>query len=208
MKQSIYNYIITKNNKTLIYNILRRSCVILNDEEYNTFKSFNVKNTISKEFYKLGFWIDDDVNELDIVSNNLYTAEQLNDKQIYKIYTTIKCNAHCYYCFEQSNIKNSNNSTNIEDIYNFIKSKLSNKTLVLVFFGGEPLMNIKLINELCSKLKRDCEEAKIDFYSKIISNGYLFNDSIIDNAINIWNLKVVQISLDGMNDYYEKNKKI
>lgn len=38
------------------------------------------------------------------------------------------------------------------------------------------------------------------------SNGYIFNDELVEKAKNEWKLKNIQITLDGTRDVYNKAK--
>ena len=40
----------------------------------------------------------------------------------------------------------------------------------------------------------------------MISNGYLFDDTIIEKSVNDWNLNSVQVTLDGTEEVYNKIK--
>ena len=40
----------------------------------------------------------------------------------------------------------------------------------------------------------------------MVSNGYLFDDHLIHDAVNCWNLKSVQITLDGTEEIYNRTK--
>ena len=46
----------------------------------------------------------------------------------------------------------------------------------------------------------------IEYYSWMTSNGYLFSDEACQKAKNLWNLKRVQITLDGTEETYNKSK--
>ena len=72
----------------------------------------------------------------------------------------------------------------------------------ITWFGGEPLLNVEIINYICEKLV----ENNIKFISSIITNGYLFNDKLVTMAGHKWNLSHAQISLDGTEPEYNRIK--
>ena len=88
------------------------------------------------------------------------------------------------------------------DVANYIISNSCSKNQILRWFGGEPLLNVKAINIISKQL----QEYKINFRSRMITNGVLFNEKLVKNAINLWNLKKVQITLDGTKDVYQNSK--
>lgn len=40
----------------------------------------------------------------------------------------------------------------------------------------------------------------------MVSNGYLFNPTLICEAVDVWKLRKIQITLDGTESVYEKIK--
>ena len=72
----------------------------------------------------------------------------------------------------------------------------------LSWFGGEPLFNKPAIDIIC----KDLEEKGIEYKSSMVSNGYLFDWETVRNAVDNWNLKRVQITLDGTENVYNKVK--
>ncbi len=70
------------------------------------------------------------------------------------------------------------------------------------WFGGEPLFNKDVIDYICCGLKA----LNIEFKSTMLTNGYLFNKDIISDAVSVWNLEKVQVSLDGTEEKYNNVK--
>lgn len=68
--------------------------------------------------------------------------------------------------------------------------------------GGEPLLEPKTISYIVEYLS----SRGVSFDSKIITNGYLLNDSIVEQAINQWNVKIIQITIDDLNEEYNRIK--
>ena len=89
-----------------------------------------------------------------------------------------------------------------EKLYSFICGLDVRDSIQLTWFGGEPLMNTKLIDHVSDLMS----EHGIKFSSYIITNGSLFNSDIITKMKNKWNTHDVQITLDGIGDEYNKIK--
>ena len=64
------------------------------------------------------------------------------------------------------------------------------------------MVNVKVIDQICTDLK----EHEVPFNSKMISNGYLFDADMVRRAKNLWQLKRVQITLDGTEQTYNHVK--
>ena len=78
------------------------------------------------------------------------------------------------------------------------------KPISLIWMGGEPLLNYKVINQICTGL----ENGNVCYNSIMITNGYLFCNETIRDYIKCWNLRYVQITLDGTQNVYNKIKNI
>lgn len=120
----------------------------------------------------------------------------------YTIFTTTDCNARCFYCFEKSTKRIPMSLKVAEKTAQFIIGYCGGKEVNLSWFGGEPLYNMEAIDIICRRL----EERGIVFYSKMISNGYLFDKEIVLKAKENWKLRHVQITLDGTEEVYNKVK--
>ena len=75
-------------------------------------------------------------------------------------------------------------------------------SIALNWFGGEPLYNIKAIGTITNYLIVHNKE----FHSEMTTNGYLFNETVVKKAKELWNLTGVQITLDGTEKIYNKTK--
>ena len=121
----------------------------------------------------------------------------------YTIVTTTGCNARCAYCFEQGTKPVNMTMETAEKVAQFIITHHGEHEIIEIdWFGGEPLYNYKVMDCICTRLK----EHHIKFFSQIISNGYLFNDRLVEKANQLWNLKRVQVTLDGTEDNYNRIK--
>jgi len=121
----------------------------------------------------------------------------------FSIFTTSKCNARCYYCFERNNPQYDMSEKTAEDVVKYIKSTAKEKKITLAWFGGEPLYNSKVIDVITNSLS----EEGYEYTSTMISNGYLFDEMLINKAKQNWNLKSVQITLDGTEKVYNYCKR-
>ncbi len=203
-KKSEFNYIQENIDNVLVYNTLYNSLVRLTKDEYSAYKGeCNVDLELRKQFIENGFWVDEDLNEKQryLACSEAYTMYMPRPLSI-TITTTLKCNARCTYCYEkgvkQSDIKDGSE----EQIINFIKEKSEVDEVHLVWFGGEPLLNRAFIDKLSNRLKKE----GIKYASYIITNGSLIDDEIIKNKLDFWNVKDMQITLDGTKRIYEKRK--
>ena len=120
----------------------------------------------------------------------------------YTLFPTTHCNARCFYCFESGFKKTSMDEVTAKKVAEFIRQNVGGKQAELSWFGGEPTVAIKCIDYICGLLK----EYGVDYVSGMVSNGYLFSKKVAEKAVRDWNLKSIQITLDGTEEVYNKTK--
>jgi uncharacterized protein len=125
------------------------------------------------------------------------------------ILTTYKCNFRCVYCFEESVkqdvfLDKSMSELIINWLINRAK-KRGYKGMFLVFYGGEPLLNVEPIDYISRAIKQWSDANGVRFNFGIITNGSLINPSLIDKWRKI-GLESIRISIDGDREAHNKRR--
>ncbi|MCX6138708.1 MAG: radical SAM protein [Ignavibacteriales bacterium] len=125
------------------------------------------------------------------------------------ILTTYTCNFRCVYCFEESVkddvfLDKKTSDSIIEWIIRQAEKKKL-KRIYLVYYGGEPLLNVRPIYDISWHLKEWAQKKGVDFSFGIITNGSLINPGLIDKFLSV-GLAEVRISLDGDRDAHNRNR--
>ena len=120
----------------------------------------------------------------------------------YTILTTTGCNARCYYCFEKGTKPVTMTAETASKVVRYIVAHHGDETVNIRWFGGEPLVNAKVIDQICTELSRQ----GVPFRSTMTSNGYLMDAGMVERAKDLWQLRRVQITLDGMAQTYNRVK--
>lgn len=208
VKVSVFNYAVSsKEDGFVVFNTLYNSLFRFSKSEYLQMiseKSDDAK--FKKLMLKNGFWINKEVDERKVyIEYANYLTQNLQRAMNLTLTTTLKCNARCKYCYEKGVLQKDFSDENFEKLISFIKSKMSeerfNNELNFNIFGGEPLMNEKIIEKFCNRLLNE----KINFASYMITNGSLITEEKIEN-FKKWNIKDIQITLDGTSKVYSKLK--
>lgn len=193
---------------TILYNSLTGEIVLLNNEEEQLLDCLDTQNnTVS---YLIEHWFivpeeNDDILLNDQLNTILrLTVDELNTDAItsFTILPTTDCNARCFYCYELSSSRISMTPKLAEDVAEYIIKVSKNKPIKIRWFGGEPLYNVEAINIICKILAKK----NVIYTSSMVSNAYLFDEKNIKRAKDLWNLKNVQITLDGTEKVYNKCK--
>ncbi len=202
MKHSIYNIVKSRGKTYLIFNTLFNSMIALSKSEYEQYETLEFSELdLVGAMVDNGFIIPCSVYEYEYY---MYYKEILSSKwnnhSHYTIVPTTKCNARCIYCYEDGVIQ-QNMTEEIADAIADVIIK-TNKEFDITWFGGEPLIKVDLIDQISQKL---CL-ADVVYSSGIITNGSLLTEDMIVNKFPLWNIKWVQITIDGLEQEYLRRK--
>lgn len=120
----------------------------------------------------------------------------------FNIWVTKKCNLKCSYCYEGIEKENRELAVDkIPAVIEFIQQMGKSEEYITVnFHGGEPLLNTKVIFEICRQLK---VWDKMIYYS-LTTNGILLEKPILEQLKKY--CISLSISLDGIEEYHNKNR--
>ena len=123
------------------------------------------------------------------------------------ILTTYACNFKCVYCFEEiSRVNEKMTMETAGETMDWIKSrvlKLGIRSLHLNFYGGEPLLNLPILEYIASSMKVWCESRGLGFKFMIQTNGYLLTPALVERFLT-FGLRQVRISVDGVGAEHDK----
>ncbi len=116
------------------------------------------------------------------------------------LYLTNKCNMNCSYCYQGNNKKDRIMSFEIAKEY-IDKICEQSKHNMIGFFGGEPLLNKKLLYEIVNYCNGKTNNS---FSYSITTNGTLIDDEFVSFCKKN-NIKV-GVSIDGKKESHDKNR--
>lgn len=199
MKKSIYNievmddaellifnslkgtYVKTKNNISLIQNILNKP------EKY-------INSKVTERLLELGFLTECE-NERELAVFKFY--ESVYDKSLNLcIMPTEQCNFRCIYCYEKFEI-GSLSEENIDGLLSWFRKNICNyKSVHISWFGGEPLLALRQIYELSEQMIEVCKMHHKPYTASITTNGYLLSEDVFKRLLKC---RVLQfhITIDG-----------
>ena len=183
----------------LVFNSLTREVLLLTKDEYSCITDLEY---LRNNWFVVPFELDD----YQIAKTLRWVIEtnetHSDDITLFTIFTTTDCNARCFYCFELGRQRMHMSRETAYKTVEYIKAHCGGKTVRLRWFGGEPLYNAEVIDIICKELR----DSGIQFTSRMPTNGFLFDEELIQKAKNEWNLKSVQITLDGREEAYNRTK--
>ncbi len=208
-KLSKFNYSFIIDSKTMgIYNTLSKALIGLDLQEYEQLNSYSEKG-ISEEDEKIyldnGILVPYTKNENNVINSTRINSIINNRMAVYRILPTSACNARCFYCYEDKSNASSMNKETAKQVCRYIFEQSDDRIVKIQWFGGEPLMNIDIIDYITFHLREEYNDNSISF--SMITNGSLINEDIVRKMVNLWNISDIQITLDGTAHEYNKRKK-
>lgn len=188
----------------LLYNVLTKQLVLLSDGER---KDKETARALAADWFLVEEGFDDAkfCRQVRQMAETMQRRKDSADKFLrhYTVFTTMDCNARCYYCFESKARRNAPMTRRVaEDVARYIMAHANGREAWITWFGGEPLYNMPAIDTITKALRNGGQPFHSDFYS----NGFLFGSGVVGKAKTEWNTTEVCITLDGTERVYNRTK--
>lgn len=197
----LLTYVLTaeEEDKKLYFNLLTHEMIAINCNEIDS-------PDIRRYFIENWYFVPKEHDDQQLVDEcrAVLTLMDSWPKRIhtFHIFTTLDCNARCFYCFEKRLPGSDMSIETAARAIDYMQEQADGTPIKIVWFGGEPLFNYHVIDYIAEGLR----EKGVQFESDMFSNGILFDNKIVEKTKNIWNVKSVQITLDGTSQVYKKVK--
>ena len=193
----------------LLFHTITRAMYLLS---YDEFVNILNNETLKREHIVNNSNVDEDKIALNTYMRRAQCPmSDYSNLKHYVVFTTNNCNARCPYCYENNGvekpIERGMTLKTAEKVVQYILKTKKEDKFEIEWFGGEPLLNQKVISYISKRIKDELGETSDNFSSRIITNGLLFNEDVLNKAITDWNLKSAQITLDGVEDKYNEIKR-
>jgi uncharacterized protein len=119
----------------------------------------------------------------------------------------MECNLGCYYCYE-SRSPEALRATDTDRIVAIARERLgrrSKRSLHVDWYGGEPLLNVELIEAASTALQGVCAEEGVSYHASVVSNGTLWPRDV-GGFVGRHKLRQVQITFDGLKANHDKRR--
>lgn len=215
MKVSRYTFLFSNNDdSSYAYNALSNALIRINDKDsYSRLYESQQQNLdVPKGHYDDELY--DALSKYKIITENeeddflmlkaIILAQRQNESSMHlTMAPTMDCCFSCHYCFEKEKSKIYMSSETMDAIIKYVLSLDRLENLSLTWFGGEPLMAIRQIEEFYDKFKSQWKKGEV--ISNIITSGYHINKEAI-HILDKVGVTSVQITLDGDKETHNKVK--
>lgn len=158
-----------------------------------------------------GFIVPDRQAERASIDTTFTTIKNSTDELHVTILTTLQCNFACDYCYQgdRGDYNKFAEKMTLEtalkvsdwierEIYRVRPGKLH-----LMFFGGEPLLNLPVMYLIAERLWQATQARGMRQTVSIITNGLLLSEEIVER-MNRFGLTGIKITLDGDRDTHNR----
>ena len=136
------------------------------------------------------------------ISSLMRSSRKEKMHRLYTILPTTVCNARCTYCYENGIKPETMTPETVRHTIQYIRNTQSGNKVRIKWAGGEPLLCVGIIDQICEGLR----EAGLEYSSSMLSNGSLIKPETVRKMQEDWNLKRIQISMDGAETDYIARK--
>lgn len=215
MKQSKFNVLITPESSprfAILYNTFHDHRIVIENTDFNItdfFKKISDHSELSaaetetaNTFFEMGILLADDVDERQLFDDwYVNKVQNASGRLSLIVLTTMACNLRCPYCYEKDQLDNSKHMSleTTNQLINWVKSEVRRKAVdevEIIYFGGEPLMNKKMVLHMSGALRDFCKTYGIHYQGSMVSNGVLMTPAVAKELRGV-GLTFAKITLDG-----------
>jgi uncharacterized protein len=127
------------------------------------------------------------------------------------VLTTLQCNFACDYCYQGdrgdynkfAEKMSMETAVRVGDWVERELGRVKPERLTLMFFGGEPLLNLPVMYYLAERLWHASAAHRVPMSVTIITNGLLLTPDVVDH-LEPFGLRSIKITLDGDKDTHNR----
>ncbi|MFZ5736222.1 MAG: radical SAM protein [Pseudomonadota bacterium] len=160
---------------------------------------------LARQLVTLGFMIDDATDELALLKTAERTQRFDGRRLGLTICTTLACNLRCVYCYQKKD-----SALMSQDVQSKIVDYVDSRTpglaaLSVVYFGGEPLVGLPVIESLAQKFQGLAAARGFNYSAAAITNGYLLTEDTA-KQLSACGVRSVQVTLDGPQRIHDQRR--
>jgi uncharacterized protein len=205
--QDGYHYCFNSRSSALFSLSPRQYCLFekclreIDREGYSAFSAFQ------DVLIQNAFIVPRDIDEYEQEHRLFLNTRDNIDWAFLAVVPTLACNMKCSYCFQkditQKAPMNQRTCQGVVDMVSQLARKV--KGIAVLWFGGEPFLALKTIENLSGEFQDICRKQGIRYHAEMITNGSLLDQETLSRLKKL-NLERMEISLDGLPGSYSMRK--
>lgn len=158
-----------------------------------------------------GYLVPAELDEHALLRQRLARGRNQRKHLLLTLAPTMGCNFNCTYCVEPEALRRRVElmTEEVQDaIVELVRRELADPALesvMVAWFGGEPLLAIDVIGELSQRLIALCDERSVRYDANVTTNGYNLDDHAIA-VLARCRVRFLKISLDGPKHVHDRRR--
>jgi uncharacterized protein len=192
----------------LLYSTLRGSTALISESAWQQAQTGNLPQETVQSLLRLGILVEDPNQEMELVRGLIERADDRSTVYRAMLVLNLDCNLDCGYCFEGGFRGNHEMSEETADqlVRILVDEQLSRgKSVVVSFYGGEPLLSEGLIRRISEPLLAAAREHKVRYNFNLITNGTLLNREMAQRLVPL-GLNGAKFTLDGPPEVHNRQR--
>ncbi len=202
----------TDDGRLVVWNSHRRSFNVFEADQRAAVESLLTKKGFKAELtgvvqylFDRGFLLKEGSDEYRQIQLAFGQEHYRTDKLELMLLASEDCNFRCQYCYEEF-ARGTMKPAIRAGVKKLVEKRLDGlRTLVVSWFGGEPLYGLPAIEELAPYFLRVSEERGLRYVSGMTTNGYLLTPDIADKML-AWKINSFQITIDGAQEDHDRSR--
>jgi len=195
-----------KPGHVLLFSTKKAAKIILTQKSFESMGKGTIPPADETILAMLGMIVDDPQAEQDAMLGFMDKLNAMSTGLSLMVVLNLDCNFACPYCYEGDMKGKHYMSDEVADLLiDFIKERFTDdkKSLIVDFYGGEPLLSAGLIKRISQALKSITEARGATYEFTLVTNGSLFVRKVAQALVPL-GLKGVKITLDGPPEIHNK----
>ncbi len=194
------------SDQLLLFSTRQTSKILIPKETYLAAENNGISASDQALLSELGMLVPDRQAERKAAQGLLDKLNANNSALSVTVVLNLDCNFACIYCYE-GDLKGRlyMSQQTAAHLVDFIKRRFGpNKTSLIVdFYGGEPLLSLGIIKSVSRELKAFVERRGASYGFSLITNGALLKRKTAQELVEL-GLDRVKITLDGPRDIHDQ----
>lgn len=212
MKQSKYNVFLKIRDDVYVINTLSKGIAQIEPWQHDILASSDPRQLAklgedAGELYNLGILVDAALDEVGSLRYAYHQSQESTDEMEFVVAPTMDCNFRCTYCFETP--RHGVMEPHVADaVLEFIKARIEENdpnSIRFIWFGGEPLLAIDIIEKLSMQVKDYLSKKGIHLNMIVITNGYFITEDVVSRLLHC-GVNAFQITLDGAKSKHDQRR--
>ena len=197
------------DGRKAVYNTFSAALAVLKAEHWRRYFPPAVRHEIQpdampkmlEKLHARGFLVNAEIDEMELV-RQYYQRDRYDPRSSLSVnlLPTMGCNLVCPYCFQgqtQMTAAPRMMSRETEEaVFHYLQNRMGGRRgLAMSWFGGEPLLGLRLIDRLGQRLIASCDQAGLEYRAVLTTNAVLLDRDAVDILV-AGRVALVQVSID------------